>query len=932
MLRTLCTGCLVLLAGFTGGAASAAPAPTTTTATAAMPPTLFTSLHWRFIGPYRGGRTDAVAGVPGKLAIAYIGTVDGGIFKTVNAGATWQLLFQHEPVASIGALAVADSNPNVIYAGTGENTIRTDATFGDGIYRSSDAGKTWQHVGLDDTRHIGRILVSPTDPNRVLVAALGHAWGTNSERGVFLTTDGGQHWQKTLYVNDRTGAIDLARDPAQPQSVYASTWSMNRPPWFQYAPLHFPGAAIYHSNDGGATWQKTAMHGLPADMGRVGLAVGDTAAGPRIYAIVSTGTPGGANSVASGSGLYRSDDGGAHWTLVNATPRLSGRGWYFARVAVDPKNPDIVYIPNTTLYRSTDGGVHFTALKGSPDGDDLQRLWIDPADPDHLVATADQGGSVSLDDGATWSSWFNQPSAQIYHLSTDDQVPFNVYATQQDSGALMIPSRGRSGIITNHDWRPVAGGGESGYIFPKRGDPNVIYGSSSGGMVSTYNLATEIATPIPPQPLAGFGSKPTAAGYSAPWNTALAPSPFDADTLFAGTRKVYATTDAGQHWRAISPVLTRYTPDAKCPAMPNRATAAECGYSVVYALGASPVERGVIWAGTDDGRLWVTRDGGGHWSNVTPPDIGNWGRIDTVAPDPHQAGTAYVAVDRHEVDDLAPYIFITHDFGEHWRKATDGIPASDYVRVVRADPDRAGLLYAGTEFGVFVSFDDGHAWQSLQLNLPPSSVRDLRVHAGDLIVGTHGRGIWILDDIAPLRQASAAIAQSAAHLYRPQPAVEFSLGIYPGEARPPEVAHAANPPTGAIIDYWLGKPVHGPVTLSIYDAAGKLVRQYSSADKPVAEPQADFPKYFRAPPVILTANAGANRFVWNFRGTPPAGKPHWAGPAVLCRTPLGPVGPWMPAGPYRVVLTVDGKQYSQPLTVQPNPYGWHPAMPHPGTC
>lgn len=930
MMRILCAGCVAFAASFAGGAASAAPIAASPAET--IPVALFASLHWRFIGPYRGGRTDAVAGIPGKLAVAYIGTVDGGVFKTIDAGTTWQLLFQHEPVGSIGAIAIARSDPDVIYVGTGENTIRTDASYGDGVYRSDDGGKTWQHVGLDDTRHIGRILVSPTDPDDVLVAALGAVWGTNSQRGVFFSTDGGQHWQKTLYINDHTGAIDLARDPARPDSVYAVTWSMNRPPWFQYPPLHYPGAAIYHSGDGGKTWQKVAMHGLPPDMGRVGLAVADSKTGPRVYAIVSTGTPTGANSTGSGSGLYRSDNGGANWTLVNDTPRIVGRGWYFGRISVDPRNPDVLYIPNTTLYRSTDGGKHFTALKGSPNGDDLQRLWIDPKDPNHLIATADQGGSVSLDDGETWSSWFNQPSAQIYHISVDDQVPFNVYGTQQDSGALMIPSRGRSGIITNHDWRPVGGGGESGYIFAKKGDPVIIYGSSAGGTVAIYNLKSEVTTRIPPQPLAPFGAKPTAAGYAAPWNTALAPSPFNADTLYAGTRKVFETTDAGKHWHAISPVLTRWKKDAQCPERPDRKTAAQCGYSVVYALAVSPVQQGIVWAGTDDGRLWVTRDGGEHWANVTPPDLGPWSRMDTIATDPHQAGTAYVAVDRHEIDDLKPYIYITHDFGQHWRKAVSGIPDGDYVHVVRPDPRRNGLLYAGTEEGVFVSFDDGHSWQSLQLNLPTSSVRDLRVHAGDLIVGTHGRGIWILDDIAPLRQADAAIAQSAAHLYKPQPAVEYSLGIYPGEARPPEVSHAANPPTGAIIDYWLGPSVNGPVTLTIYDASGKLVHRYSSTTKPARMPKADFPKYYRAPPTILSATPGAHRFVWDFRGTPPPGPPRWAHPAVLCRTPRGPLGPWMEPGHYRVVLSVDGNDYSQPFTVRPNPYGWHPAQRHPGTC
>jgi photosystem II stability/assembly factor-like uncharacterized protein len=864
-----------------------------------------------------------VAGIPGKLNVAYIGTVDGGVLKTTDAGVTWQPLFQHEPTASIGAIAIAASNPKIIYVGTGENTIRTGATYGDGMYRSDDGGKTWQHVGLTDSRHVGRILVAPNDPNRVLVAALGHVWGTNSQRAVFLSTDGGQHWQKTLYVNDHTGAIDLARDPSNPESVYASTWNMNRPPWFQYWPKHGPGAAIYHSSDGGKTWDKLPMHGLPPDMGRIGIAVADTGSGSRLYAIVTTGMKGGANSSVKGSGLYRSDDGGANWTMINDAARLSGRGWYFGRVTVDPNNSDVIYLPNTSLYRSTDGGQHFTAIKGSPNGDDLQRLWVDPKDSNHLITTADQGGSISLNDGKTWSSWFNQPSAQIYHLSTDDQVPYNIYATQQDSGALVIPSRGQSGIITNHDWQPVNGGGESGYIFPKQGDPNTLYGSSAGGMVSIYDIRSRATTKIPPQPTVPFGAKPSAKGYYAPWNTALAPSPFDADTLYAGTRKVYETTDAGQHWKAISPVLTRWNQNADCSGKPTRKTAAQCGYSVVYSLAVSPVKSGVIWAGTDDGRLWLTQDGGAHWDQVTPPQLaqlGIWSRMDTIDADPHHAGTAYVAVDRHEVDDLKPYIFITHDFGHHWRQADHGIPEGDYVRVVRPDPQRKGLLYAGTEEGIFVSFNDGHSWQSLQLNLPPASVRDLRVHAGDLIVGTHGRGIWILDDIAPLRQASQDIAQSTAHLYQPQPAIEFNLGVYPGEARPPEVPNAANPPTGAIIDYWLGDDVHGPVTLSIYNSAGKQVRHYSSAAKPAKMPPANFPDYYKAPPNILPAKSGTNRFVWDFRATPPSGPPQWGHTAVLHRTPRGPLGKRVPPGQYRVVLQVNGKKYTQSLTVRPSPY------------
>lgn len=912
MFRLFCIALLLLTAG----------------AAQALPTALLGSLSWRFVGPYRGGRVDAVAGIPGKLNVAYFGSVDGGVFKTTDAGVTWEPLFQHQLVGSIGAIAVAPSNPKIIYVGTGESTIRTGGTYGAGVYRSDDGGQTWHYAGLYQTRHIGRLLVDPTNPDDVLVAALGHVWSANgnTERGVFLTTDGGAHWKKTLYVNPQVGAVDLARDPAHPDSIYATTWNAVRPPWFQYGPINGPGSAIYHSGDGGQTWQKLGMQGLPASMGRIGITVADTSSGPRLYAIVTAGEMAiGANSAGKGSGVYRSDDGGKTWKLVNDADRISGRGWYFSRIYADPKNPDIVYVPNTSLYRSTDGGVHFTAIKGSPDGDDMHCLWIDPSDPAHMIVGSDQGTGISLNDGATWSSWFNQPIAQIYHLSVDDQTPYNIYATQQDSGALVIASRGRSGIITNEDWQPTAGGGESGYMFPRKGDPTIIYGSSAGGTIGTYNLKTLTSTDISPQPPRPFGAPPDAAGYYAPWNTPLAPSPFDANTLYAGTRVVYETQDAGKHWKAISPTLTGYQPKGTdCSGTPTQATASACGYSVVYAIGVSPVKRGVLWAGTDDGHLWVTQDGGAHWQSVMPPNLGPWSRVDTIATDPHDAGTAYVAIDRHRVDDLAPYIYITHDFGKTWTKAVNGIPYGDYVAVVRPDPDRKGLLYAGTEQGIFVSFNDGTDWQSLQLNLPTSSVRDLRVHDNDLIVGTHGRGIWILDDIAPLRQGSEQVAASSAYLYAPPPAVLFSLGIYNGEARPPEVPHAANPPTGAIIDYWLGKDVQGPVTLSVYDAKGKLVRHYSSADKPAEMPPADYPDYFLSPPTVLSAKPGANRFVWDLRATPPAGAPHWAGPAVLHRTPRGPLGSLVSPGKYRVVLTVDGKDYSQELTVSPNPYGYVP--------
>ncbi|MEO6798962.1 MAG: hypothetical protein ABI178_03395, partial [Rhodanobacter sp.] len=882
-------------------------------------PSLLNSLSWREVGPYRGGRVDSVDGVAGKVNVGYFGGVGGGLFKTTDAGVTWQPLFQHEPVASIGAIGVAPSNSDVVYVGTGEASIRSNATYGNGMYRSGDGGKTWLHVGLDDTRHIGRLLVDPQDANHVVVAALGHIWGPNKERGIFLTKDGGKDWKHTLYVDEHTGAVDLARDPAKPSSLYAATWNAERTPWWQYPPVDGPGSAIYHSSDSGETWQKLSSNGLPADMGRIGVAVSDTAAGPRLYAIVSAGNSlGGANQAGQGSGVYRSDDAGNSWHLINADPRLSGRGWYFGRIYADAKNPDLIFIPNTSLYRSRDGGAHFDSIKGSPSGDDMRALWMDPDNPDHLILVSDQGASVSLDDGAHWSSWFNQPTAQIYHIGVDDRTPYWIYGTQQDSGAMMIASRGLSGTITNDDWKPV-GGGESGYLFPRKEDPSIIYGAGSGGDITSYNVRTNVTTNISPNPISSFGAVPTATSYYYPWNTAFALSPFHADTLYMGAQKVLKTTDAGQTWHAISPLLTYKNVDAKCTGEPTRKTAAACGYSVVYALAPSRVKDGVLWAGTDDSRVWLTQDGGAHWNNVTPPGLGPWSRVDTIDADAQDVASAYVAVDRHQVDDFKPYIYITHDAGKHWRSAAQGIPQGDYVRVVRADTARKGLLYAGTEQGVFVSFDDGHGWQSLQGNLPTTSMRDLVVHDSDLIVATSGRGVWILDDIEPLREASVATAQSPVHLYSPNPALRLRLGTYQGEARPPEVPHSANPPVGAIIDYWLGEGASARVTLTVYDTAGNLVRRYSSVDKPVLMPPANFPDYYTSPPNVLAATSGAHRFVWDLRYTAPAGAPDWGEPGVLGRTPRAPMGPLVTPGQYRVVLTVNGKSYSVPLTVQADP-------------
>ncbi|MGH8427066.1 MAG: WD40/YVTN/BNR-like repeat-containing protein [Gammaproteobacteria bacterium] len=875
----------------------------------ALPAQLFDGLSWRFVGPYRGGRTLAVTGVPSAPATWYFGSVDGGVFKSTDNGTTWTPLFQHQHVSSIGAIAVAPSNPNILYVGTGETAIRSDTTYGDGMYRSDDGGETWRHIGLDDSRHIGRILVAPEEPDSVLVAALGHVWGPNQERGVFLTTDGGRHWQKTLYVNPRTGAIDLARDPDHPASVYAVTWSAWRPPWFQYAPEQGQGSAIYHSGDGGRTWSKLPMQGLPADMGRVGIAVAGGTAGPRLYAIVSAGKQG---------GLYRSDDGGNNWRLMDDDARLWGRAWYFGRVTVDPKNPDVVYVPNTALYRSTDGGAHFTAIKGSPDGDDYQFLWINPQQPKRMILSADQGVAISFDGGAHWTPWYNQPTAQIYHVSTDNDFPYHVYGTQQDSGAFMILSRSWEGLITSDSWSTVGGGGESGYIFPRKGDPDILYGSGYGGSTSRYDVTTHQTTDISPVLFVPFGVAPRK--YYFPWNTALAVSPFAPDTLYVGAQVIFRSTDGGDHWQVISPTLTGRKPGATCIGDPTLENAAGCGYSVIYALAPSPVVRGVIWAGTDDSRIWISSDDGAHWRNVSPPGLKPWSRVDVIEADPNDAATAYAAIDRHGVNDFAPYIYVTHDYGKHWMLAVRGIPVGDYVRVVRADPVRKGLLYAGTEEGAFVSFDDGANWQSLQLGLPTVSVHDLDVHGADLVAATHGRGVWILDDIEPLREASATLAASAVHLYRPEPAVRLRPSEYHGESRPIEVPHAFNPPTGAIIDYYLKETPRTPISLSIYDAGGTLVRRYASNDQPAKMPVPNFRDIWEAPPTVLPDHTGNNRFVWDLRYTPPATlEPGWGGPSLLHGTPRELQSPLVAPGNYRVVLNVNSRDYAAPLTVLADP-------------
>jgi photosystem II stability/assembly factor-like uncharacterized protein len=855
-------------------------------------PALYAGLRWRNVGPFRGGRSLAVSGVPGDGRIAYTGAVGGGVWKTVDAGRSWTPIMDDEPVASIGAIAVAPSDPQTVYVGSGEADMRSDIIHGNGMYRSTDAGATWTRIGLEDSRQIGRILVDPHDPQTLLVAALGHAYGPSEMRGVYRSTDGGASWTRTLFHDANTGAIDLAAD-ASGHEVFASLWQTRRPPWNTYPPSSGPGTGLYKSTDGGVTWTQLSGGGFPAfDLGKIGLAVAPSDPN-RVYAIVD----------ARDGGLYRSDDGGVTWQLADKDRRLWARGWYFCHVAVDPKDEDRVYISDTGFYRSTDGGAHFIAIKGSPDGDDFHGLWVDPLDGDHLALASDQGTSISLDRGGHWSSWFNQPTGQFYHLATDDQFPYRIFGTQQDSGAAMIVSRSDHAGIESRDWRPLSIGGENGAIAPDPTDPNTVYGF--GDEVDREDLRTGQLRDI--SPLVG---RPGV--WRQTWSEPIVFSPVDR-ALYAANQVIFRTRDGGSHWDVISPDLTR--PNPAVPATLDPTTVADTAVNgprrgVVYALAPSPLAAATLWAGTDDGYVWLTRDGGHGWSNVTPTVLTAWSKVGIIEASHFDEGMAYVAVDRHRLDDDRPYVYVTRDFGRSWKLAVAGIPDGSFVNAIREDPLRRGLLYAGTETGVFVSFDDGGSWQSLQLNLPTNSVRDLSVRAGDLVIATHGRAFWILDDVAPLREL-AANASEGARLFAPRDAIRTQPYNDEAEASPPETPLGENPPYGALIDYVVPAGVRGPATLAILDASGATLRAWSSDDKPDV-PSADdvpFPAYWITPPALPSAQPGMHRFAWDFH----------AAAAAQRRRRRGGDGPFVPPGRYTVRLSVGGKTFTQSLVVRRDP-------------
>jgi photosystem II stability/assembly factor-like uncharacterized protein len=890
-------------------------------------PALYGGMKWRMIGPFRGGRTVAVDGIPDQPNVFFIGVNNGGVWKTTDYGHTWQPIFEEQPTQSVGALAVAPSDPNTIYVGSGEGLRRPDLSTGDGIYKTTDGGKNWAHLGLRDAQQIGAILVDPQDTNRVFVAALGHPYGPNAERGVFRSTDGGQTWKKVLFKDQDTGAIDLAFAPGsaasqrqagrdvRPYAIYSVMWASRRPPWTVGNAYDAPGSGLYKSSDGGDTWQQIGR-GLPTwengKLGRIGIAIAPSDAN-RMYAMVDSPTLG---------GVYRSDDAGESWTRTNSEERVWGRGSDFAWVRVDPTNKDRIYVANTSTYRSTDGGATFTAIKGAPGGDDYHSIWINPKNPDIMLLGADQGATISVNVNSahpTWSSWYNQPTAQFYHVITDDQFPYWVYGAQQESGSIGIASRADYGEITFRDWTTI-GVEEYGYAAPDPLDANIVY----GGKATRWDRRTHQVQDISPAPI-------RSGKYRFNRTAPIIFSTVDKHALYLGSNVLFKTTNGGHSWEIISPDLTRprNSPPASLGKFVEQDPAKGVHGGVIYSIGPSFQDANTIWIGTDDGLIQVTRDGGKTWQNVTPPEMTEWSKVAQLEASHFDNQSAYAAVNRFRVDDLKPYIYRTHDGGKTWQKIVSGIPDGASVNTVREDPQRKGLLICGTENGVWVSFDDGDHWQTLQGNLPKTSVRDLVIHGDDVVVGTHGRSFWILDDITPLRQMSDQVRSAPAFLFKPQEAVRVRRSTNTDTPFPPEEPHGQNPPDGAIINYSLGTGARGPVTLEILDASGRdVLRRYSSQDKPepVDPKELNVPTYWVRQPRVLESGAGMHRWVWDLREAPPESVEHeYPISAIVGDTPRYPLGASVAAGHYWVRLTAGGEAQEQPLVVKMDPRVTTPA-------
>jgi len=859
----------------------------------------FQHLEYRMIGPFRAGRTVGAIGVPSQPNLFYIGVNNGGVWKTDDYGRTWLPIFDKMPTGSIGDIAVSPSNPKILYVGTGEGLHRPDLSIGNGIYKSEDGGNTWKHIGLNDIQQVGRIIVHPTNPLEVFVAGLGHPYGGNDERGVFRSKDGGKTWKKVLFINGNTGAIQVEYNPSNPKILFASLWEHREGPW-ENASFSGKNSGLFKSIDGGETWNQV-MKGLPGvveEVGRIGICFAPSNPN-KMYATVDSKING---------GIYSSKDGGENWYLVSRDPRTWGRGSDFAEIKVHPKNPEVLFIANVAAYKSTDGGKNWISIKGAPGGDDYHRIWINPLQPDIMIFAADQGAVITVNGGKTWSSWYNQPTAQLYHVSTDNQFPYHVYGGQQESGAIGVSSRGNGGQISFRDWYGI-GADEYAYVAPDPLNPDIIY----GGRVLKYNKKTGQTQYVGPEPL-------KSGQFRVLRTMPLLFHPANPKMLLFATNVLWKTMDGGYHWEKMSPDLSSEQPDVpqnigsfKTPEL-NKMTRR----GVIYSVGPSPLDSNIIWAGTDDGLVHLTLNGGKTWLNITPPSLRSWDKISQIDASHFDKNTAYISVNSFRLDDLSPYIYKTKDGGKSWTLITNGL-SKDPVNVVREDPKQAGLLFAGTENEVFFSADDGENWQSLRLNMPATSIRDLVIHENDLVIGTHGRSIWILDDFAMLREIRKNLNSN--YLYKPSLAHRVRWNMFSDTPLPPEEPTGKNPPDGAIIDYNIGEDAK-MVTLEILDFEGNIIRKISSSD-PVENLDTNlmgYPTYWFRPAQKLHSQLGHHRFIWDLRYAPPKGSQRsYAIAAVYKNTPAGPDGPFVHPGFYKVKLSVDGSVLENVFEVKMDP-------------
>jgi photosystem II stability/assembly factor-like uncharacterized protein len=867
-----------------------------------LDPSLLGTPAWRHIGPFRGGRTKAAVGVPQQPGTFYIGVVNGGVWRTTDYGRVWTPVFDDQPTGSVGAIAVAPSNPDILYVGSGEGMQRPDLSVGDGFYRSTDAGRSWTRTGLRDGQQITQIVVDPRNPQRLFVAVLGHPYGPNTERGVYRSLDGGTSFTRVLYRDSLTGAADLVMDPVDPNTLYAVLWQSQHGPW-ENAVFTGPGSGLHKSTDGGATW-RVIGRGLPTyatdGLGRIGITVAPSEP-RRMFATVEA---------RRGAGLYRSDDAGETWRLINSDERIVARPGDAAEVRVHPTNPDIVFVPTIVTWKSTDGGTTFTGIRGAPGGDDYQRLWIDPSRPDVMLLAADQGAIITVNGGATWSSWYNQPTAQFYHVSTDNAFPYRVCGGQQESGSACVRSRGNYGYIDIRDWSPV-GVEEYGYVAPDPRDPDIVY----GGKVSRWDRRTGQVQNVAPKLF-------RAPDYRTIRTMSVLFSPIDPSLLFFASNTLWSTRDGGQTWMQRSPDLTR-TDSSVAPtlrAYADRPAARARHTGVIYSIAPSPVDSQTIWVGSDDGLIHVTRDGGKNWTNVTPPALRAWDKISQLDASHSDPNVVYAAINSIRLDDLRPHLFRTRDGGKTWTRIVRGIPDGTITNTIREDPVRRGLLFAGTEHAVHVSFNDGDDWQSLRGKMPATSIRDLVIKDDDLVVGTHGRGFWILDDITPLRQMTAATATAPVTLYTPARATRVRWNLNTDTPLPPDEPTAPNPPEGALLHYHLVRPAK-TVQLEIVDTSGRIVRRYRSDDPAgFVDTSANIPRYWIRPELRLGTSAGMHRFAWDLRGSPPiAFRRSYPIAAVPFNTVLEPRGELLPPGQYKVRLTADSALREAALVVRGDP-------------